>query len=313
MRVFLTGISGYLGTILAEQLSDVPEIEEITGIDMAPYLGPLPKKVRLVKLDIRSPEITSVMKGHDVVVHTAFMVTRLGRMPKLVRDDLNINGAGNMARAAIANKVRRFIYPSSYAAYDPILARGQSDVTEDFPIGKGDSFSYYCNAKAVTERIFSETIPQEGITLTIFRPIYVMGPNNRTIIPLVRSNFFRLVRSDPRSQYVHEVDAAAAFKQAVLTDMPGAYNLSPNDFLHLSDVHRLLGIRKTPILPVGVARFAVYANRNFHWSPQQTWLTIMLEDSPTLDNAKLKATGWTPTYNCSETLVEALKSPKAAH
>lgn len=36
MRVFLTGISGYLGGVLAEHLSHVPEIESVTGIDVVP-------------------------------------------------------------------------------------------------------------------------------------------------------------------------------------------------------------------------------------------------------------------------------------
>jgi len=33
MRVFLMGINGYLGRVLAEHFAHVPEIEGITGID----------------------------------------------------------------------------------------------------------------------------------------------------------------------------------------------------------------------------------------------------------------------------------------
>jgi len=243
MRVFLTGISGYLGGFLAKHLSQVPEIEEITGIDVNKPRAPLPKKTRFIQLDIRSLEIASAMAGHDVVVHTAFVVVWPAKMPAKERDDININGARNMARAAVANRVRRFIYSSSDAAYDQHLLRGQSNVTEDFPLGMGDFSSYYCNAKAGIERMFNETIPPAGIILTMFRPGYIMGPQNTTTIESLRSNAVKLLGHDPRSQYVHEEDVAAAFRRAVLADTPGAYNLDPDDYLRLSEVQKILRVK----------------------------------------------------------------------
>ena len=50
-------------------------------------------------------------------------------MPAAERDDINLNGARNVGDAAVANKVRRFVYSSSYAAYDQYLLRGQANVT----------------------------------------------------------------------------------------------------------------------------------------------------------------------------------------
>jgi nucleoside-diphosphate-sugar epimerase len=71
VRVFLTGVSGYLGSMLAESLTQEPEIDSITGIDLLPPTTSLPAKAEFVQMDIRSPDLVSAVAGHEVVVHTA--------------------------------------------------------------------------------------------------------------------------------------------------------------------------------------------------------------------------------------------------
>jgi len=110
MRVFLTGINGYLGGVLAEHFSHVSEIESITGIDVVPPKKPLPEKARFVQMDVRSQEVSTAMAGHDMVVHTAFVVLWPAKMSVAERDDINLNGTRNMTRAAVANRVKRLSY-----------------------------------------------------------------------------------------------------------------------------------------------------------------------------------------------------------
>jgi len=125
MRVFLTGSSGYLGSVLAEFLAREQEIDSITGIDLVPPTTPLPAKVEFVQMDIRSPDLAAAMAGHEVVVHMAFVVLWLAKMPVAERDDINLNGVRNVARAAAACQVRRFVDASSVAAYDTHLMPGK--------------------------------------------------------------------------------------------------------------------------------------------------------------------------------------------
>ena len=125
IKVFITGAGGYLGSVLATQLASMPEIDGITGVvnnTLPP--SPLPDKVNLIKMDIRSPEIADAMSGHDFVIHSAFIVQWSANMPAAVRDDINFNGTRNVAQAAIKNKVRGFLHASSVAAYDPIQVQG---------------------------------------------------------------------------------------------------------------------------------------------------------------------------------------------
>jgi UDP-glucose 4-epimerase len=305
IRVFLTGASGYVGSLLAEQLSRQPEVEQVTGIALTEPRAPLPPKVKFRKLDIRSPEITEMMAGHDVVVHTACVVFWPARMPASERDDINLNGVRNVARAALANKVRRFVHASSMAAYDPLLARGKTDVTEDFPIGKGDSPFYYWNAKACAERLLTEMIGS-SMTLTFLRPIYIIGPRNQAVVESYRQNAVHFLGRNPRRQLVHEEDVAAAFVQAALTDMPGAYNVAADDCVRLSDVWQAVGKKFVPTVPLPAAQLLTWMKWRFLGSPvHASWVRDMLVDF-TGSNARLKSTGWKPRFNSAEALRSAV-------
>ncbi len=188
------------------------------------------------------------------------------------------------------------------------MLRGQTNVSEDFPLGKGDSPSYYCNAKAAIERMLTEILGSAGITLTMFRPGYIIGPRNTATIQSLRANAVKLLGHDPRSQYVHEEDVAAAFTQAVLTDMQGAHNLDPDDYLRLSEVQKTVGVRFVPTVPVWLARLIMGASWKYFGSPtDSSWLDVMLADF-TLSNALLKSTGWKPKYNSAGALRSALVS-----
>ena len=305
-RIFLTGVSGYLGSVLAERLAHAAEVEQITGIDVATPMTSLPPKVEFVEMDIRSPDLAAAMAGHEVVVHTAFIVQWLAKMPARERDDINFGGIRNVAQAAAANGVRRFVQASSLAAYDADLIRGKTDVTEETPIGKGDSSMYYWNGKAAAERTLLEVLGASDTVLTLLRPTYIIGPRNRAMVEGLRQNPVNIPGLDPRVQYVHEDDVAAAFLQAVAGDMPGAYNVVPDDFVRGRAVWQILGLTSVPTAPYWLAHLLT----GFRWRFQgaqthPSWLEAMVTDA-TASNAKLRATGWTPGYGSAEALRSAL-------
>lgn len=306
LQIFLTGASGYLGGVLAEHLSRLPEVERITGVGLTPPQAALPPKLRFVPMDIRSPQLMSLVAGHQVVIHTACVVLWSARMPASVRDDINLNGTDNVARTARANGVARFLHASSMAVYDPRRARGQSGVSEDFPKGGPDPFFYYWSAKAQAERILTDRLEGSGTRLTMLRPIYIIGPRNRATVRGLRENAVNLLGHDPRRQFVHEDDVAAAFLQALTQDMPGAYNVVPDDFVRMSDVWRMVGARRVLTVPEWLARAITGLRwRYFGSCVHPSWVADMLVDF-TGSNARLKATGWRPRYGSAEALRSAL-------
>jgi UDP-glucose 4-epimerase len=307
LKVFVTGAGGYLGNVLVAHLAGMPEVERVTGViyNTLPPV-PLSPKVNLVKLDIRSPELASVMAGHEVVVHTAFLVQWTSRMPATVRDDINLRGTRNLAQAAVESRAQKFIYASSISAYDPVLVQGTDDVKEEFPTGKGDSSMYYWNNKAIAEKILTGILEPSGTMLTLLRLSYIIGPRNRVTVAGFRKNAANFPGRDPRAQFVHEEDVAEAFGQAVRIEMPGAFNAVPDGNIRLSEVYKIIGAK--PILaPLWLAHLVTFVRWQYLGSPiHPSWVRSALVDA-TLSNAKLKATGWRPRHSSRDAILAAIE------
>lgn len=301
MRVFLTGVAGGLGRLLAEDLSLLPEVECVTGIDVVEPANPLPRPVQFVKMDVRSPELLQAMAGHDTVIHTAFVVLWPARMPAAVRDDINLNGTRNVAEAAVANGLRRLIHASSTAAYDPFRMAHQTDVTEDFPRGSGTTSFYYSDAKARAEQVLHSVLDGSSTALTIFRPVVIIGPRCRNTFEVLKRTAVNLPRRNPRIQFIHEQDLSAAFIKAVTEKMDGSFNVAPDDFLRIRDVWDIMGVH-APLVPSPVMRVAIALD--WKWRGGSThpyWVEARMADF-TASNAKLKATGWRPRYSSADAL-----------
>jgi UDP-glucose 4-epimerase len=307
MKVFITGVGGYLGSVLATRLSSMSEIDSITGtFNNSLPRSPLPDKVNLIKMDIRSPEIADAMSGHDFVINSACVVHWPAKMPAAVRDDINFNGTRNVAQAAVRNKVRGFIHASSISAYDYINAQGMENLSEECPLGKGDSPMYYLNSKAIAEKILTEVITPSGIPLTFFRMSFIIGPSNYVTIPAYRQNAVSFRGHNPRAQFVHENDVAQAFAQAIRFNLPGAFNVVSDDLIHQSDFYRIIGVKPITI-PLWLARLVTYIRWRYFGSPTHPSWVLSSTIDYSVSNAKLRATGWLPHYNSPEAIRTALQ------
>lgn len=307
MKIFLTGMSGYLGSVLAASLAKLPGVENITGIDITAPKETLPENVKFTQMDIRSPELSNLTAGHDTIIHTAMIVLWPKRIPASVRDDINLNGIRNVAQAAVTKHVERFIHISSVAAYDPIRVVNQSNVAEDFPLGKGDSFFYYSNGKALAEKTLGEVLKESGVKLAILRPTFVIGPKNRDTVPSLRKTSVKIQGRDPSVQYIHEDDVSEALQLALQTNLTGAYNVVPDDTIPLSEVSQIIGVERAPVVPFWLAHWIAAVQWHFFGSlVHSSWLDANYSNS-SFSNAKLRATGWQPQYTSREALISAVK------
>lgn len=306
IKVFITGVSGYLGSVLTGYLASLPEIDGITGvINKNTPPSPLPPKVKLIKMDIRSPELVDAMAGHDFVAHSAFVVLWPATMPAAVRDDINFNGTRNVAQAAIKNHLRGFIYASSLAAYDQVYALEKENISEEYPIGKGDTSVYYWNSKAISEKLLTEVLEPSKVTLTILRISYIIGPQNHTTVPSFRKIAANFAGHDPHLQFIHEDDVAKAFAQALRGNMTGAFNVVPDDSVRLADVYKTIGAKPMTV-PIWLARLVSFIRWKYFGAPlHSSWVQATLADF-SASNAKLKTTGWKANYNSMEAIKTAL-------
>jgi hypothetical protein len=140
--------------------------------------------------------------------------------------------------------------------------------------------------------MLTEIVVTAGITTTMFRPGHIIiGSGNIATIESIHVNAVTLLGHYLRSQYVHEEDVAAFFRQALLTDLPARYNLIPDDHFQLSQAKKVVGEKLAPKVALWLARLITHISwRYFGASTHPSWLKVMLVDF-TLSNAKQKSTG----------------------
>ena len=119
MKVFITGIAGFLGSHLADAM--LAEGQEVSGCDnlIGGYLDNVPEGAAFYQEDCNNLErMQELLKGVDIVYHTACTAYEGLSVfsPYLVCKNTYLNTA-SIASAAISQGVKRFVYCSSMARY----------------------------------------------------------------------------------------------------------------------------------------------------------------------------------------------------
>jgi len=119
MKVFITGISGLLGSNMARHL--INNGHEVVGIDnmIGGVEGNVPEKAKYIRGDILDTELMkNSMEGCEVVFHTASLPYEgLSVFSPTITATSIVSGTISTAVAAMHNKVRLLINCSSMARY----------------------------------------------------------------------------------------------------------------------------------------------------------------------------------------------------
>jgi nucleoside-diphosphate-sugar epimerase len=128
MRVLVTGVDGYIGSVLGPRLLE--QGFEVVGIDCGFYRDgwlyndPHPRPLTFTK-DVRQITAKDV-KGFDAVVHLAELSNDpLGELNERVTHDINHLGSVTLARACKEAGVQRFVYTSSCSVYGAVADDGE--------------------------------------------------------------------------------------------------------------------------------------------------------------------------------------------
>ena len=130
MKIAITGISSYLASEILPFLDKDDEIEEILGLDIIkPQYES--SKLKYFYTDVRNPKIDEHLKGYDVLIHLAFIVSPLKSIKEMY--SINIDGSKNVFDSCIKAGISRIIHASSVAAYGA-FPDNPIPITEDHPI-----------------------------------------------------------------------------------------------------------------------------------------------------------------------------------
>ncbi len=175
MKVLVTGANGFIGSNVVKRLlkeknevnvlvRKTSDLSFIKGLDINYFYG-----------DITDyPTIEPAVKGVDKVIHVAGLAADWG--PYEIFEKINYKGTINVAKAAAAARVKRFVYISTVAFH----GFGKTNVKEDDP--PAQHLIPYAETKLLAEEWlweYAKTVPME---ITAVRPGNVFGVNDRTFM-----------------------------------------------------------------------------------------------------------------------------------
>ncbi|HEX8803608.1 MAG TPA: NAD-dependent epimerase/dehydratase family protein, partial [Acidimicrobiales bacterium] len=262
----VTGATGNVGTALVDLLADDPAVGEVVGVARRePDPAGLPDGVRLVTADVAEDPLEDVFAGADAVVHLAWLFQPTHDPMTTWR--ANALGSARVFDAAAAAGVRALVHASSVGVYSPGEGR---TVDETWPT-HSTPMAAYGREKAYAERVLDAVEARHpDLRVVRLRPAFIFrrasGTQQRRLFagpflpgPLVRRGRVPVVPLPQglRFQALHTLDAAEAYRAAVLEDgASGAYNVAAEPVIDAGVLGEVLGA-KTVSVPRWAVRGAV--------------------------------------------------------
>ena len=173
-KIFVTGVAGFLGSHLAENLVKLGH--EVIGMDnmIGGYEDNVPKNIKFHKGDCCDFEkVQSVMKGADVVYHCAATAHEgLSVFSPFEITKNNYLASVAIFSAAVNQKVKRIIFCSSMARY----GGQQTPFTEEMKPAPVDP---YAISKVASEEVLKNLCELNNIEWVIAVPHNIIGPRQK--------------------------------------------------------------------------------------------------------------------------------------
>lgn len=174
MKIFITGVAGFLGSHLADRMLDLGHY--VVGVDnlIGGYLSNVDERVEFYQVDcLDLDNMVTVMKGADIVYHCAATAHEGLSVfsPNFITKNI-FQASVSTISAAIQSKVRKFVYCSSMARYG----------NQDFPYKETQAPSPvdpYAIAKVAGEDVLKSLAPMNRMDWIVAVPHNIVGPRQR--------------------------------------------------------------------------------------------------------------------------------------
>ncbi|OUS96354.1 NAD-dependent epimerase/dehydratase family protein [Rhodococcus sp. NCIMB 12038] len=319
LRVVVIGGTGNVGTSVVSALGATPDVETVLAVARRPTAWTT-SKTTFVTTDIATGDLRAVVRGADAVIHLAWLFQPTRKPAVTWRN--NVLGAIGVFDAVAAERVPALVYASSVAAYSP--RPSDREVSENWPT-HGWPGAAYPREKAYLERwLDAYEIRNPAVRVVRMRPGFIFKRESATSQrrlfggPFVPGSLARraAVPAVPlpdqlRVQILHTDDAAAAYVQAVLRPVHGAYNLAtdpPVDRRFLADYFGARPVR----IPAGALRATLAAAWHTRLVPATPGLVDTVLHLPLMDSTRARTElDWSPAYTPHDTFTEFLDGLRA--
>jgi nucleoside-diphosphate-sugar epimerase len=191
MRIFVTGVDGYIGCMLVPRL--IAEGHDVVGLDTGYYREgwlysnqqKLPVSAGTLCRDLRNID-SGDLEGFDAIVHLAELSNDpLGENNPDVTDDINHSGSVRLAKIAKEVKVPRFVYTSSCAVYG---VASEDIVSETSTVNPQTA---YARCKVLVEKDVG-ALADDTFSPVFLRNATAYGPSPRMRFDIVLNNLVGL-------------------------------------------------------------------------------------------------------------------------
>jgi nucleoside-diphosphate-sugar epimerase len=311
-NVAIIGGAGFLGTRLADCFKNRDLDFSVFDIDTSGVtIHPV------IKADVEVQQSLEVLSQSSTIINLA-AVHRDDIRPLSRYDDVNIQGAVNVCKAARMYDINRIIFTSSVAIYG--FAPADTDES-----GEANYFNDYGRTKYLAEKVYKEWQAEDpdNRTLIIVRPTVIFGEGNRgnvyNLLRQIASRRFVMFGGGENKKSMAYVGNVAAFLDYSLSFKPGlhVYNyIDKPDF----DMNTLIsiarntlfgkfdvGLRLPNFIGIGLGYFADFAAMLLQKPMPVSRVRVKKFMGTTQFASSVSDTGFVPPVSLEEGLARTLR------
>ncbi len=311
--VAVTGASSFLGQNLIASFEEDPAIDRVVAIDIKqPASG---KKTRFYEVDLTQTaaeaRLAEIFAAERVgtLVHLAFQASP--SHATAYAHELESVGTMHVLVGARHGRLRKVVMASSTLLYGAHPSN-PNFLGEHQPLRATKRESFFTNkieAEAELAR-FVERSPETVVT--VLRTAPILGPTVSSFLTKFLSQrvIMTMMGFDPLVQFIHELDAIAAFKLAVDRDAPGTFNICADGVLPISTAIRLAGRISLPV-PHPIAEPLGTALWMAQLTPAPSTFLPYLRFLCVADGARAKdVMGFRPAFTTREALLDFARAER---